>query len=108
MALAHAAAPRLPIGQSAGTPRLPTGHPPEDNPDYLLRIAPVTVELDRSHILSTVGYNGAAPGPLLRLRAGSRVGVDVVNDADTPELVHWHGVLTPHHVAGPQAAGPPA
>src|SRR6266566_6140248 len=82
MALAHAAAPRLPIGQSAGTPRLPTGHPPEDNPDYLLRIAPVTVELDRSHILSTVGYNGAAPGPLFRLRAGRRVGIDVVNDVN--------------------------
>src|SRR5438034_124726 len=98
MALAHAAAPRLPIGQSAGTPRLPTGHPPEDNPDYLLRIAPVTVELDRSHILSTVGYNGAAPGPLLRLRAGRRVGIDVVNDTDTPELVHWHGLLIPPEV----------
>src|SRR6266480_2495072 len=107
MALAHAAAPRLPIGQSAGTPRLPTGHPPEDNPDYLLRIAPVTVELDRSHILSTVGYNGAAPGPLLRLRAGRRVGIDVVNDTDTPELVHWHGLLIPPEVDGTQEEGSP-
>src|SRR5436853_37928 len=107
MALAHAAAPRLPIGQSAGTPRLPTGHPPEDNPDYLLRIAPVTVELDRSHILSTIGYNGAAPGPLLRLRAGRRVGIDVVNDTDTPELVHWHGLLIPPEVDGTQEEGSP-
>ena len=107
MALAHAAVPSLPTALWGGTPRLPTGHPTEDNPDYLLRIAPVTVELDRSHILSTIGYNGAAPGPLLRMRAGRPVTIDVVNDTDTPEFLHWHGMLIPPEVDGTGEEGSP-
>src|SRR6516165_10939296 len=108
MALAYAAVPRLPIAEWAGTPRLPTGHPPDDHPDYLLRIAPVTVELDRSHILSTIGYNGSAPGPLLRMREGKPVTIDVINDTDTPELVHWHGMLVSPEVDGTEEEGSPA
>jgi len=107
MALARAAVAPLPTALWAGSPRWPTGHPRDDHPDYLLRIAPVTVELDRSHILSTIGYNGAAPGPLLRLRAGKPVTIDVVNDTDTPELVHWHGMLIPPEVDGTQEEGSP-
>ncbi len=75
--------------------------------DYTLRIAPVTVELDRSHILSTVGYNGAAPGPVLRMREGRAVTVEVINDTDTPELVHWHGMLIPPEVDGTMEEGSP-
>ena len=76
--------------------------------DVTLRIAPVTVELDRSHILSTTGYNGSAPGPVLRVREGRRVSVDVINDTDTPEFVHWHGLLIPPDVDGTEEEGSPA
>jgi FtsP/CotA-like multicopper oxidase with cupredoxin domain len=75
--------------------------------DYTLRIAPVTVELDRAHILSTVGYNGMAPGPLLRMREGKQVSVEVINETDTPELVHWHGMLIPAEVDGTEEEGSP-
>ena len=71
----------------------PPAPAPDGKADYTLRIAPVTVELDRSHILSTIGYNGTAPGPVLRMREGKPVTVDVINDTDTPEFVHWHGML---------------
>ena len=83
--------------------------PAEEAPeaDYSLRIAPVTVELDRSHILSTIGYNGTAPGPVLRMRAGKRVMIDVINDTDTPELVHWHGMRIPSEVDGTEEEGSP-
>jgi FtsP/CotA-like multicopper oxidase with cupredoxin domain len=53
--------------------------------DYTLRIAPVTVELAPDHILSTTGYNDTSPGPLLRMREGKTVSVDVINDTDVPE-----------------------
>jgi FtsP/CotA-like multicopper oxidase with cupredoxin domain len=79
----------------------------ETKADYTLRIAPVTVELDRSHILSTIGYNGAAPGPVLRMREGKPVTVDVLNETDTPELVHWHGMLIPPEVDGTEEEGSP-
>ncbi len=75
--------------------------------DYTLRIAPVTVELDRSRILSTIGYNGSAPGPVLRMREGKPVSVEIFNDTDTPELVHWHGMLIPAEVDGTEEEGSP-
>jgi FtsP/CotA-like multicopper oxidase with cupredoxin domain len=81
--------------------------PPEIKPDYTLRISPVQVELDRSHILSTIGYNGSAPGPVLRMREGKPVTVEVINDTDTPELVHWHGMLIPSEVDGTEEEGSP-
>jgi FtsP/CotA-like multicopper oxidase with cupredoxin domain len=80
---------------------------PTEKADYTLRIAPVTVELAPDHILSTTGYNGSAPGPLLRLREGKPVTVDIFNDTDTPELVHWHGMLIPAAVDGTEEEGSP-
>ena len=85
---------------------MPSGAP-EPKADYTMRIAPVTVELDPSHILSTIGYNGTAPGPVLRMREGKPVTVDVINDTDTPELLHWHGMLIPPEVDGTEEEGSP-
>jgi FtsP/CotA-like multicopper oxidase with cupredoxin domain len=104
MALAQARVAGLRFGIQTG---MPTGQRPEISADYSLRIAPVTVELDRSHILSTIGYNGTAPGPVLRMRAGKRVVVEVINDTDTPELVHWHGMLVPPETDGTGEEGSP-
>ena len=59
--------------------------------DYTLRIANGLVELAPDHIISTTLYNGQFPGPLLRFREGHGTVVDIYNDTDTPELVHWHG-----------------
>ena len=61
------ASPTMFRKQAARTLSL-TSQAPANNADYALRIAPVTVELDRSHIVSTIGYNGTAPGPVLRMR----------------------------------------
>ena len=111
IALAQAAAGRLPLlaqaGIQIGTAVGAAGGTAESAADYTLRIAPVTVELDRSHILSTIGYNGSAPGPVLRMREGKPVTVDIVNDTDTPELVHWHGMLIPAEVDGTEEEGSP-
>jgi FtsP/CotA-like multicopper oxidase with cupredoxin domain len=85
MALAQAGASHSMFGKQAAATLSPTGQVPENKADYTLRIAPVTVELDRSHIVSTIGYNGTAPGPVLRMREGKGITVDVINDTDTPE-----------------------
>ena len=37
-------------------------------------------------------FNGTAPGPVLRVRAGERLAVDVENGLDQPTSVHWHGI----------------
>lgn len=81
--------------------------PPVGPADITLTIAPVTVELAPSRILSTIGYNGAAPGPVLRMKEGVPVTVDVVNQTDTPEQVHWHGLFLPADVDGSEEEGTP-
>jgi FtsP/CotA-like multicopper oxidase with cupredoxin domain len=75
--------------------------------DYTLRIGTGLVELAPDHIVSTTLYNGQFPGPLLRFREGRRVVVDVHNDSDTPELVHWHGQMVPSDVDGAAEEGSP-
>jgi FtsP/CotA-like multicopper oxidase with cupredoxin domain len=103
LGMAHAGAARVPVlGQAAGPV---ASHAAKA--DYTLRIAPVAVELDRSRIISTIGYNGVAPGPVLKMREGKPVTVEVINDTDTPELVHWHGMLIPPEVDGTEEEGSP-
>jgi FtsP/CotA-like multicopper oxidase with cupredoxin domain len=80
---------------------------PTAKPDYTLRIANGLVELSREHIVSTTLYNGQFPGPLLRFKEGQRATVDIQNDTDTPELVHWHGQMIPSDVDGASEEGTP-
>jgi FtsP/CotA-like multicopper oxidase with cupredoxin domain len=84
-----------------------TTEAPAEMADYTLRIASGLVELARDHIVSTTLYNDQFPGPLLRFKEGRRVVVDIHNDTDTPELVHWHGQMIPSTVDGAAEEGTP-
>jgi FtsP/CotA-like multicopper oxidase with cupredoxin domain len=75
--------------------------------NFTLQIAPTTVELAPQVIINTIGYCNKVPGPLLRVREGQRVAVEVVNDTDVPEHVHWHGLLVPSEVDGAEEEGTP-
>jgi FtsP/CotA-like multicopper oxidase with cupredoxin domain len=75
--------------------------------DYTLRTGVGLVELSPEHIVSTTLYNGQFPGPLLRLTEGERVVVDIYNDTDTPEQLHWHGQFVPTDVDGAAEEGTP-
>ncbi|MGO9932507.1 MAG: multicopper oxidase family protein [Steroidobacteraceae bacterium] len=81
--------------------------PPSTRADYTLRTAIGLIELSPEHIVSTALYNGQFPGPLLRFKEGQRVAVDLYNDTDTPELVHWHGQMIPSDVDGASEEGTP-
>ncbi len=59
---------------------------------FTLNIGMVPVELAPGIVVQTWGYNGMAPGPLLRVREGQPVEITVNNSSDHPELVHWHGL----------------
>ena len=75
--------------------------------DYTLTIATTPIELAPNRIISTTTYNGQFPGPLLRLKEGARVTVDIRNDTDTPEQLHWHGQLVSTDVDGAAEEGTP-
>jgi len=97
---------------ATGQMPMPPAPPPPVRPelsgaDFTLQIAPVTVELAPNRILSTIGYNGISPGPRLRMKEGVPVTVNVVNNTDVPEFVHFHGLLIPSDVDGAEEEGTP-
>lgn len=73
--------------------------------DFTLHIAPTALEVAPSHFVSTVAYNGTSPGPVLRMREGRPVTVDVENHSDAAELVHWHGLFLPPEIDGAEEEG---
>jgi FtsP/CotA-like multicopper oxidase with cupredoxin domain len=75
--------------------------------DYTLRIGAAPIEIAPNHIVSTISYNGQFPGPLLRFKEGQSAVVDVHNDTDTPEQLHWHGQFVPVEVDGAAEEGTP-
>lgn len=80
-----------------------------ENPkaDVTIRISSVELEIAPGKIIKTTGYNGSAPGPVLRLHEGQPVTVEVFNDTKIPELVHWHGLFVPSEVDGSAEEGTP-
>jgi FtsP/CotA-like multicopper oxidase with cupredoxin domain len=65
------------------------------NADVTLRIAPYTLELKPGRTVKTIAYNGQVPGPALRVRQGRPITVDIWNDTDEEDIVHWHGLHIP-------------
>ena len=63
--------------------------------DHTIRIGPISLELAPGKIVKTTGFNGTVPGPVLRLREGKPVAINVINDAGYPDLIHWHGLFLP-------------
>ena len=81
---------------SAGT----TALPPELSGD--------TLKMTVGHVMRTVdgrtahgiGINGHAPAPLIRLKEGQRVRIEVENRLDEETSIHWHGLLLPFQMDG--------
>ena len=76
-------------------------------PDYSLRIAPLRLELAPGKVIETFGYNGTVPGPVLRLREGRQVSIDIRNDTDVDDIIHWHGLYLPSEADGAMEEGSP-
>jgi len=75
--------------------------------DHKIRIGTGLVEVAPDRILSTTTYNGQFPGPLLRFKEGQPAVVEIYNDTNTPEQLHWHGQRVPVDVDGSAEEGTP-
>ena len=95
-----------PSRQISAAPAI-SGTPAEGAADYTLTIATKPIEIAPRRILSVTTYNGQFPGPLLRFKEGQQVTVDVRNETDTPEQLHWHGQTIPADVDGAAEEGTP-
>ena len=75
--------------------------------DYTIRIQVSPVEVAPNRILSTTTYNGQFPGPLLRFHEGKPVTIEIINETDVAEQLHWHGQKVPVDVDGASEEGTP-
>ena len=75
--------------------------------DYTLRIAPLRLELAPDKVIDTFAYNGTVPGPLLRVREGQALNIDVTDNTDIDDIVHWHGLHLPALADGAMEEGSP-
>ncbi|HVZ21370.1 MAG TPA: multicopper oxidase family protein [Vicinamibacterales bacterium] len=75
--------------------------------DHTIRITKASIEPIPGRVIQTTGYNGTIPGPMLRLKQGVPVTIDLVNEIDKPEFVHWHGLSTSVAVDGSGEEGSP-
>ncbi len=65
------------------------------------------MEVAPGKFFKTTGFNGSTPGPLLRLKEGKPVSIQVINELDRQDIVHWHGLKIPSLVDGASEEGSP-
>jgi FtsP/CotA-like multicopper oxidase with cupredoxin domain len=75
--------------------------------DYSIDIAPYDLEVAPRRSIKTIAYNRRVPGPLLRFKEGRPVTIDVSNQTNNSEVVHWHGLFLPSEVDGAMEEGTP-
>jgi FtsP/CotA-like multicopper oxidase with cupredoxin domain len=81
-----------------------------DGDQFDLRIAPVVKRLGDTTV-RMLAYNGSIPGPTIKVKEGSEIVVNVVNEGDMEATVHWHGLRLDnrydgtHQVQHPMAVG---
>src|SRR6516164_9170613 len=80
---------------------------PNESADYKIRIAPTSIEIAPGKVIKTTAYNGIVPGPVLRLKEGHQVRIEVTNDSGYPNLVHSHGLMIPSLQDGATEEGSP-
>jgi FtsP/CotA-like multicopper oxidase with cupredoxin domain len=87
-----------------GVEGLPAARAPEivaiaDGEAFDLQIAPVANELGDSTV-RMLAYNGSIPGPILKVREGSEIVVNIENRGDLETTVHWHGLCLENRYDG--------
>lgn len=88
----------LPVPLWAATDRRGVAAPRYRN-THELQIGRTEIIIDGRGATAT-GVNGTVPGPLLRLREGQRVVLNVRNALAEDSSIHWHGLLLPADMDG--------
>lgn len=83
------------------------GSQDQTSADYELHIKTAPIEIAPRRIISAITYNGQVPGPLLRFKEGRQLAIDIYNETDTLEQLHWHGQKVSADVDGAAEEGTP-
>ncbi|MDH5324351.1 MAG: multicopper oxidase domain-containing protein [Gammaproteobacteria bacterium] len=57
-----------------------------------MTIDEVTIKVAPNLDYKVFGFNGQVPGPLIHVRQGDQVTVNVTNNSSLPHTIHWHGI----------------
>jgi FtsP/CotA-like multicopper oxidase with cupredoxin domain len=92
----------LGLGLAVSCAALPPRGNAQDSGFRTIRARPGSAQLRGPDQTPTAiwGYDGAVPGPILRVRRGEEVKVRLANDLPEPTTVHWHGVRLPNAMDG--------
>jgi FtsP/CotA-like multicopper oxidase with cupredoxin domain len=91
----QAIGPRSPLVAATEATRSTTGKIVSQT----LTAAPTTVDLG-GRVVDTWAYNGSVGTPLIRVTAGDRLDVHLVNQLTDPTTVHWHGLALRNDMDG--------
>lgn len=80
---------------------------PRGKADHSLKIEPTTLEIGQGVSIKTLAFNGQVPGPMLRLKEGVPVSIDVTNNGSATDLTHWHGLAIDSLSDGAMEEGSP-
>src|SRR5262249_10901905 len=69
-------------------------------PQYIMRVAPKTLNPDGKQNVAAITVNGTFPAPEIRVREGDELRIRVENLLDQPTSIHWHGLLVPASMDG--------
>lgn len=68
--------------------------------EFNLVAAPTNLPLGGGKSAVRWAYNGQVPGPVLRVKLGDRVRVNLTNKLPQDTTIHWHGVRVPNSMDG--------
>jgi suppressor of ftsI len=95
-ALVPSATPWRPAAGTDPSSRLPSARPRElltlRDGDSLDLTAGLIRRSIAGREITTYGFNGQSPGPLIRVTQRSRIVVNFTNHLDQPSSIHWHGI----------------
>jgi FtsP/CotA-like multicopper oxidase with cupredoxin domain len=98
--------PAAPAGTRGGQP---LGYRLEgDTKVFNLTAEPIRWTLGKGIVATAWAYNGAVPGPLIRITEGDRVRVVLRNNLPESTTIHWHGMQVPPGIDGVPGASQPA
>jgi len=72
-------------------------HEAKNRYDLNIGYSPITIDGRKA---TATGINGTVPGPLIRMREGDFVNLNVTNGLDADSSIHWHGIILPPDMDG--------
>ncbi|HXJ64073.1 MAG TPA: multicopper oxidase domain-containing protein, partial [Actinomycetota bacterium] len=65
-----------------------------------LSVDEIQWEVAPGQVVTALGYDGAVPGPQIRVHQGDHIRINVKNNSPLPTTVHFHGVTVPNSMDG--------